>query len=204
MAAPGPSREARRPPGAPGPSREDPGHGATGRPPAETEAETEAEAGVRPPVLLEVGRVARAHGLAGEVVVDLWTDRRERVARGATLWTAGGTRALRVVASRPHQGRHLVRFEGIADRSAAEALRGVPLEAPALDDPTTLWVHELVGDEVRTVDGRSLGVVTAVEANPASDLLVLEGGALVPLAFVVAHRPGDQITVDIPPGLLDL
>ncbi len=196
---PGPSREAPRPSReAPGPSREAPRPGTADRPPAEPATDH------RPPELLEVGRIARAHGLGGEVVVDLWADRPERVSPGSAFWAAGGTLVLRVVASRPHGGRHLVRFEGIADRAAAEALRGVPLEAPPLDDPATLWVHELVGAEVRTVDGRSLGVVMAVEANPASDLLVLEGGALVPLAFVVAHRPGEQVTVDVPAGLLDL
>jgi 16S rRNA processing protein RimM len=151
-----------------------------------------------------VGRVAKAHGLGGEVVVELWTDRVERVAPGATLWAGGGARVLQVASSRPHQGRHLVRFEGVTDRPSAEALRGMALEAPALEDPSALWVHELVGAEVRAVDGRSFGVVVSVEANPASDLLVLDSGALIPLVFVVGHQPGERVTVDVPAGLLDL
>jgi 16S rRNA processing protein RimM len=155
------------------------------------------------PSLLEVGRVVRAHGLSGEVEVELWTDRPERVAAGAVFSAAGG-RTLHVVRSRPHRRRHLVVFEGVDDRDSAEALRGATLEAPPLDEPDTIWVHELVGARVTTVDGRPVGVVAAVEANPASDLLVLADGGLIPLVFVVEHRPGEQVTVDLPAGLLDL
>jgi hypothetical protein len=49
-----------------------------------------------------------------------------------------------------------------------------------------------------------LGTVEGVEANPASDLLVLDGGVLIPLRFVVASEPGVRITVEVPDGLLDL
>ena len=77
-------------------------------------------------------------------------------------------------------------------------LRAAPVERPG-----TLWVHELVGAAVVSTDGAELGVVAAVEANPASDLLVLEGGGLVPLRFVVAHEPGVAVVVDVPEGLFD-
>ena len=105
--------------------------------------------------------------------------------------------------SRPHQGRYLVRFEGVLDRQGAEALRGVVLRATAVEVPGVLWVHELVGAEVVTVEGRVLGTVAAVEANPASDLLVLDGGGLVPLRFVTGHQAGQRVTVDVPEGLVD-
>jgi 16S rRNA processing protein RimM len=148
-----------------------------------------------------VARVGRAHGIRGEVAVTLITDRQERVAPGAVLWV--GERRLEVVSSRPHQGRWLVHFEGVADRSSAEALQGTVLSAEALDDPAALWVHDLVGAEVvAAADGARLGTVTAVEANPASDLLVLDGGGLVPLTFLVSAQPG-RLVVDPPPGLLD-
>jgi 16S rRNA processing protein RimM len=100
-------------------------------------------------------------------------------------------------------GRWIVLFEGIASREGAEALRGALLQAPPLDDPDALWAHELIGAHVVTAAGDVLGRVEAVEANPASDLLVLDGGGLIPLRFVTASS-GDQVTVDIPPGLLDL
>jgi len=66
-----------------------------------------------------------------------------------------------------------------------------------------IFVHELLGAEVVDTAGAVLGVVEAVEANPASDLLVLDGGRLVPLRFVVEHTSGARIIVDIPDGLFD-
>ncbi|MDQ1402055.1 MAG: rRNA processing protein RimM [Actinomycetota bacterium] len=154
---------------------------------------------VRP--LLEVGRVGKPHGLKGEVMVHLVTDRTERVAPGTVLATDRGE-PLTVVRSSPHQKNWIVAFEGVTSREGAEALRGTLLQAEPLDDPDALWVHELVGSEVVDLTGRSHGLVTAVEANPASDLLVLEGGGLVPLRFVTAHEPG-RVTIDPPAGLLD-
>ncbi len=150
---------------------------------------------------LSVGRVLRPHGLAGDVVVELWTDRTERVGVGVILSSDAGE--LRVAASRAHQGRFLVRFEGVGDRSRAETLRGLELRAAALHVDGALWTHELVGARVLTVTGRDIGTVAALEPNPASDLLVLESGALVPLRFVTAFEPKVQVTVDIPEGLVD-
>ncbi len=151
--------------------------------------------------LLEVGRIAKAHGLRGEVNVVLTTERLERLAPGAVLHTRRGI--LEVGSSRPHQTGHLVAFVGITDRNAAEALRGLVLQAEPLDDPDELWVHDLVGRQVVEVDGTARGRVTALEVNPASDLLVLDSGALVPLTFVVDIN-AEQLVVDAPDGLFDL
>jgi 16S rRNA processing protein RimM len=154
--------------------------------------------------MLEVGRVARAHGLRGEVVVALTTDRTERVAPGTVLTTKKGD--LVVETSRPHQGKWLVMFTGVTERSQAEALRGLVLSAPPLDlaeEADVLWVHELVGSVVATPDGTEHGTVVAVEPNPASDLLVLDDGRLVPLTFLVETSTG-RLVVDVPEGLLDL
>jgi 16S rRNA processing protein RimM len=151
---------------------------------------------------LEVGRIGRAHGLRGEVGVTLGTDRLERLAPGSVLHA--GDRELVVVQARPHGGRWLVRFEGVDDRTAAEGLLGLVLSADARPgDGDELWVHELIGAAVRDRDGRALGAVVAVEANPASDLLVLEGDVLVPMTFVVEQGPG-FVVVDPPEGLLDV
>lgn len=151
--------------------------------------------------MLEVGRVVKPHGIAGDVLVELVTDRVERVAPGSVLATDGGP--LEIEASRPHQHRWIVRFAGVAGRDGAERLRGVVLRAEPIDDPGALWVHELIGATVRDVHGRVLGPVTAVEANPASDLLVLANGGLVPLRFVVEAVPRDTVVVDVPEGLVD-
>jgi 16S rRNA processing protein RimM len=151
--------------------------------------------------VLEVGRVVKPHGIRGEVVVDLVTDRVERVAAGSVLSVDGED--LEIEASRPHQHRWIVRFAGVVDREGAERLRGAVLRAEPLHDPGALWVHELIGASVRDVAGRDLGTVAAVEANPASDLLVLASGALVPLAFLVEYVPGETVVVDVPEGLVD-
>ena len=156
----------------------------------------------RPPSdRLEVGSVGKAHGLRGEVQVRLTTDRTERVDPGSVLHSDDQT--LVVAASRPHQNGWLVRFEGVDDRNAAEALRGVVLRADPIDDPDTLWIHELIGARIVQTDGTDRGVVASVQANPASDLLVTETGALVPLTFVVELVDG-VITIDPPEGLFDL
>jgi 16S rRNA processing protein RimM len=156
---------------------------------------------------LEVGRIGRAHGLRGEVAVTLHSDRPERTATGATLVAVGPSgeeRELVVASARRHQGRWLIRFEGVADRTEGEALRGCLLMGEALPgDGDELWVHDLIGSTVLDRAGARLGEVAAVEANPAHDLLVLDGGALIPLTFVVEHGPG-RLVVEIPEGLLDL
>ena len=151
--------------------------------------------------LLEVGRVAKAHGLRGEVIVALSTDRTERLDPGTVLFSDDGE--LTVVTAQPHQRRWIVQFAGVESREAAEALHGLVLRAEPLDDPDALFVHELIGSEVVDETGTVLGTVESVEQNPASNLLVLEGGALIPVRFITDHAPG-RLVVDPPAGLLDL
>jgi 16S rRNA processing protein RimM len=95
-----------------------------------------------------------------------------------------------------------MRFAGVDGREAAERLRDTELFASPLEDDDAWWVHELVGADVFGRDGRRFGTVTSVVANPASDLLELDTGALVPLRFVVDRRLG-AVVVDPPSGLLD-
>ncbi len=151
--------------------------------------------------LLEVGRVAKAHGLRGEVIVALSTDRTERLDPGTVLSTDDGE--LTVVTSQPHQRRWIVQFAGVESRADAEALHGLVLRAEPLDDPDALFVHELIGSEVVDEAGTVLGTVESVEQNPASNLLVLDSGGLIPLRFLVERR-GDSLVVEVPQGLLDL
>ena len=151
--------------------------------------------------LLDIGRIVKPHGLRGEVVVELTTDRRERIEPGAVLSSDRGP--LTIVASRPHQDKWLVTFEGIADRTAAERWLGVVLRAEAIDDPDALWVHELIGTEVIELNGARRGRVVAVVENPAHDLLELDSGALIPIVFVTGCDDGIT-TVTVPDGLFDL
>jgi 16S rRNA processing protein RimM len=76
----------------------------------------------------------------------------------------------------------------------------VVLMAAPLTDPSELWVHELIGSSVFDVGGMSHGRVVSVIANPASDLLELEGGELVPARFVTRFAAG-RVDVDVPEGL---
>ncbi len=157
-----------------------------------------------PRPLLEVGRIVRAHGLRGQVVVDLWTQRRERLAPGTTLETERGP--LVVVSASPHQDRFLVTFGAITSREDADEWRGVVLLAAPLDDDgddDVIWIDDLFGATVVDAAGVHRGVVTAVESNPASDLLVLDTGALVPLTFVTRVRAHELIEVDVPEGLFE-
>lgn len=152
-----------------------------------------------------MGRLGRAHGTGGEIVVRLLTNDAGRLDPGSVLDLDG--RQLTVAASRPHQDRWLVLFAGVTSRSAAEALSGGVLRAEAVTgDPDSYWVHDLIGAEVVDAAGVPHGHVTAVVANPASDLLELSDGALVPLRFAQwdLNAPGSarRLVVDGPRGLL--
>ena len=153
-------------------------------------------------MLLEVGRIVKPHGIRGEVIVDLSTNRTERLDAGAVLSSDVGD--MEVLHSSPHQHRWIVAFRGVENRNRAEELRGVVLRAEPIEDDEdddTLWVHELVGALVYDVNGLLYGRVRAVEANPASDLLVLSRG-LVPLTFVV-EQDGRRVIIDPPDGLIE-
>lgn len=153
--------------------------------------------------LLLVGYVRKAHGLKGEVVLRLTTNRDERVAPGAVL--VAGDSALIVKAARPKEGDYLVFFEGVTTREAADELRGAELFAEALDDPDELWVHELIGARVIDQGKVDRGEITAVQSNPASDLLVVDGEGLVPVTFVVEVDVDAQVVrIEAPDGLFDL
>ena len=151
--------------------------------------------------LLSVGRIIRPQGLNGETVVDLWSDQPSRLDPGTELVTDAGV--LCVVSSRRHKNRYVARFDGVNFLEEAEALRGLVLWAEPIEVEGALWVHELVGATViDQADGTERGTVTGVVANPVSDLLELDSGALVPLRYVVEHGPG-RIVVEVPLGLFD-
>jgi 16S rRNA processing protein RimM len=127
----------------------------------------------RPAVV--VGRIAKAHGLKGEVAVEVRSDNPERFAEGASVLLEDG-RTLEIARSHQHGARLLLTFVGIEDRTGAEALNGrllmVPEEwLPELPEGE-YWPHQLEGCAVLTESGRDLGVIVEVIANPANDLWV--------------------------------
>jgi 16S rRNA processing protein RimM len=150
---------------------------------------------------LEVGAVVKAHGLRGQVIVHLWTDRVERLDPHSELSTARGP--LVVEAAAAHQDRFIVSFEGVTTREAAERLRGLVLSAPPIEDNEVIWIDQLFGAQVVDSAGVEHGTVVEVEANPASDLLVLDSGQLVPLTFVTRVEANRRVVVDAPEGLFE-
>ena len=150
---------------------------------------------------LEVGRIIKAHGLRGQVIVDLWTDRHERMTSGFELSTDRGP--VVVLSAAAHQDRFIVSFDRINSREDADAWRGVVLSAPRIEDDDVIWIDQLFGAEVYDAFGVRRGVVVEVEANPASDILVLDTGALVPLTFVTNVEANARIDIDVPEGLFE-
>ncbi|GAA1727622.1 ribosome maturation factor RimM [Isoptericola hypogeus] len=165
---------------------------------------------------LVVARVGRAHGLKGEVALDLRTDvPEERFAVGAALDTEPASAGpLTITGVRVHQERWLVSFAQVADRTAAEALRGVELvvEEDASDEEDAWYPHELQGLRAELEDGTVVGEVVALEHLPAHDVLVvrepLDAGAVRTLVpFVRAIVPvvdvaGGRVVLTPPGGLL--
>lgn len=151
--------------------------------------------------MLEVGRIIKAHGLRGQVIVDLWTDRHERMTPGVELSTDRGP--VLVIAAAAHQDRFIVSFDRITSREDADAWRGVVLSAPRIDDDDVIWIDQLFDAEVYDAEGILRGVVIDIESNPASDILVLDNGALVPLTFVTNVEANTRIDVDVPDGLFE-
>ena len=167
---------------------------------------------------LVVGRVAKSHGVRGEVVVDIRTDDPEtRFAVGTVLRgrmpKGAGDREFTVTAARHHAGRLLLSLAEVTDRGAADGLRGVLFlidssEAQPSDDPDEFYDHELEGVPVSTVDGVSVGGVESVLHLPGGELLSVRTEdrreVLVPFVRqIVPTVTREQIVIDPPDGLLD-
>ena len=163
---------------------------------------------------LVVARVGRPHGIRGEVSVEVRTDDPEgRFVPGARLETDPASAGpLTIETARDHNGKILLTFEEVPDRSAAEGLRGVLLLGEAVeDDEEDAWYdHQLVGLVADDPDGQRLGEVVGVEHGAAQDLLVLRltEGRTARVPFVAAlvpevDVPGGRVVVDPPAGLLD-
>lgn len=170
---------------------------------------------------LVVGRIVKAHGITGEVVVEVRTDDPgDRFTRGKTLRgraSRGETqRDFVVEAVREHGGRLLVRLAGVSDRDAADALRGTLFlvdsdDLPPISEPDEYYDHQLEGLSVRTVNGDDIGAVAEVLHTPAGELLSIKTpeGREILVPFIAAFVPtvslsDGLIEIDPPEGLLDL
>ncbi|MFD7549195.1 ribosome maturation factor RimM [Streptomyces sp. NPDC059816] len=166
---------------------------------------------------LVVARIGRAHGIKGEVTVEVRTDEPElRLAPGAVLATdPAATGPLTIETGRVHSGRLLLRFAGVRDRGAAEALRNTlliaeidPDESPA--EPDEYYDHQLMDLDVVTIDGTPVGRITEISHLPSQDLFVVERPdgreELIPFVeeIVVEIDLAEQrAVIDPPPGLID-
>ncbi len=164
-----------------------------------------------------VGRIARAHGHRGQVIVNPSTDfPDERFAAGAVLHTMrdGRPGAVTVTAMRMQQGRPVLTLEGVDTMDQAETLAGVELRVPesalAALPEGTYYEHDLIGCRLVTTDGREVGTVRAVEGGGGMIRLVAGSGRgeiQVPLVHEICVRidvPQKQIVIDPPEGLLDV
>ncbi|UZJ29376.1 ribosome maturation factor RimM [Streptomyces endophytica] len=166
---------------------------------------------------LVVARIGRAHGIKGEVTVEVRTDEPElRLAPGAVLATdPSSVGPLTIATGRVHSGRLLLRFEGVTDRTAAEALRNTlliaevdPDEVP--EDPEEFYDHQLIDLDVVTRDGTTVGRISEISHLPYQDLLVVErpDGSEVLIPFVAEIVPEidleeQRAVIEPPAGLLD-
>jgi 16S rRNA processing protein RimM len=148
-----------------------------------------------------VGVVGRPHGVRGEVIVEPRTDEPDRrFAPGQVLRGDGSSQLFTVASMRHHDGRLLVRFVGLVDRTALEAVRGVrlvtdvdPDERPA--EPAEFYDRQLVGLRVQTPDGKAVGVVISVLHPPGQDLLEIRTATEIRLVpFVTALVPDVDLT----------
>ncbi|WP_393061125.1 ribosome maturation factor RimM [Streptomyces sp. LN549] len=166
---------------------------------------------------LVVARIGRAHGIKGEVTVEVRTDEPElRLGPGAVLATEpASTGPLTIETGRVHSGRLLLRFEGVRDRTAAEALRNTlliadvdPAELP--EDPEEFYDHQLMDLDVVLADGTEIGRITEITHLPSQDLFIVErpDGTEVMIPFVEEivseiDLEEQRAVITPPPGLID-
>ncbi|WP_254811587.1 ribosome maturation factor RimM [Streptomyces cavourensis] len=166
---------------------------------------------------LVVARIGRAHGIKGEVTVEVRTDEPElRLGPGAVLATEpAATGPLTVASGRVHSGRLLLRFEGVHDRTGAEALRNTlliadvdPAELP--EDEDEFYDHQLIDLDVVLADGTEIGRITEISHLPSQDLFIVErpDGSEVMIPFVEEivteiDLEEQRAVITPPPGLID-
>nr|WP_202471628.1 ribosome maturation factor RimM [Streptomyces sp. SID4921] len=164
-----------------------------------------------------VARIGRAHGIKGEVTVEVRTDEPElRLGPGAVLATEPAQAGpLTIETGRVHSGRLLLRFEGVRDRTAAEALRNIlliaevdPEELP--EDPEEFYDHQLMDLDVVLADGTEIGRITEITHLPSQDLFIVErpDGSEVMIPFVEEivseiDLEEQRAVITPPPGLID-
>jgi 16S rRNA processing protein RimM len=167
--------------------------------------------------LVLVGRIARPHGIRGQVIVNPETDFvDDRFKAGATFWTRSGRgdEQLTVTSARVQNGRPVIAFEGFSSIEDVERLAGLELRVPEEElqplDAGVYYHHQLIGCAVETVAGERVGEVVRVDGGAAGSVLEVEGPrgeVLIPLAVAICVEidvEAKRIRIDPPEGLLDV
>ena len=132
--------------------------------------------------------------------LDLFSDHPLRTGKGQKLWAAGTW--YEIASSKKSTDRWLMYFVGVTDRNVVERLTNSDVYGEPIDDPSVVWVHELIGSVVVDTAGNNLGTCTGVIDNPAHPIMELDNGFLVPTPFIVSNENG-QVEIDAPEGLFD-
>ena len=165
---------------------------------------------------LAVGMITTAHGLRGEVKVELHTDFPERFAPGVEVYLGERLEKATIRSARPHQGQILLQFNGVDDRAATDALRSVWIFVPETEavelEEDIYYVHDIIGLAVQTVDGKPIGTVTDVLFTGANEVYIVappdepSREILLPaIADVIKEVDLEQglMIVELLPGLID-
>jgi len=167
---------------------------------------------------MAVGRMIGAHGLTGEVRVELHTDFPERFAPGSTILLGEELRPYAIEGTREHRGMILLVLAGVTDRTMAEDLRGewlfIPETAAMPLAEGEYWVHDIIGLAVTDESGLPIGRVTDVLQTGANDVYIIAPQEtinrgkelLIPATAEVVQQvdiAGGTMTIRLIPGLLE-
>ena len=172
------------------------------------------EAVLVPDGYIAIGRIATAHGIRGEVRVELYTDFPERFTPQTVIYLGEALTAATIEYARPHKLQMLVKLLGFETRDEAETLRGqwlfVPEEEAVELEADTYWVHDIVGLQAETEEGEVLGRITEVLFTGANEVYVIKGAdgveLLVPAIADVIQQvdlAAKRMTVRLLPGMRD-
>lgn len=163
---------------------------------------------------VEIGGVARAHGIRGEIVVFTHDPDSDTLGNLESIYVGGVER--KILAARDTQRGWLLKLDGVVTRNDAEALQGkvVEIDRSMLDlDAEDVLLHDMVGCEARLPDGTPWGRVYAVDLGEFQDLVVIHAEGTTPDQVIERLLPliddyvtaidldGGFVTVDPPEGL---
>lgn len=163
-----------------------------------------------------VARIGAAHGLRGEVRLQVFTEDPDAVLSYGELTSEDGTKKFRVASLRPAKGHFVAKLEGVNDRNASELLTNIELfvsrdQLPKIEDDGEFYHADLIGLRVEDRSGKSYGVIVAVRNYGASDLIEVaeppkKSGTLIP--FLDQFVPevdveAGRVIIEPAPGLFE-